>query len=125
MALSPIVVVAGAYCVAIAALVGSFINLAADRLPRHESIVSPRSHCRTCGRILNTVDLLPVAGYLLRGGRCATCGTPIGVASPLVEAACAGAMLAAIVWLGVWPGAFVGLIAVAVIGVAVTSRSMR
>ena len=62
----------GAYAVLVAALVGSFINLAADRVPRGESVVRPRSHCRSCGRVLNFVDLIPVAGYLIRAGRCAT-----------------------------------------------------
>jgi len=46
-------------------------DVAADRVPRGESIVRPRSHCRSCGRLLTVVDLLPVAGYLLRRGRCA------------------------------------------------------
>ena len=55
-----------AYLVLVALLIGSFINLAADRLPRGESVVSPRSHCRSCGRVLNVVDLFPVAGYLVR-----------------------------------------------------------
>ena len=60
------------YFVLVALFVGSFINLAADRLPRGESLVTPRSHCRSCGRVLNVIDLLPVAGYFIRGGRCAT-----------------------------------------------------
>ncbi len=34
-----------AYLVVVALLLGSFINLAADRLPRRESLVRPRSHC--------------------------------------------------------------------------------
>jgi prepilin signal peptidase PulO-like enzyme (type II secretory pathway) len=115
----------GAYCVLFAALLGSFINLAADRLPRGESILTPRSHCRSCGRVLNAVDLLPVLGYLVRGGRCATCATPIGVASPLVEAVCAGSMLAAILWLGLWPGALVGLALVGAGGAVLTGLAMR
>ena len=36
-----------AYLVLVALLLGSFINMAADRLPRHESLVHPRSHCRS------------------------------------------------------------------------------
>ena len=111
----------GAYLVLVALLLGSFINLAADRLPRGESIVRPRSHCRSCGRVLNTVDLAPVAGYLVRGGRCASCGVSIGISSPTVEALCGGAMLASVALLGPWRGAVVGFAAVAVIGVVAIS----
>ena len=109
---------AGAYLVIVALLAGSFINLAADRIPRGESIVRPRSHCRSCGRVLDTVDLVPVAGYLVRGGRCATCRTPIGALSPVVEATCGGCMAWSLIWLGLWPGALVGFLLVAVLGLA-------
>ena len=111
------------YLVLVALLLGSFINLAADRLPRGESLVRPRSHCRSCARLLNMWDLLPVAGYLLRRGRCATCSTPIGVSSPLVEAACGAGMLAALLLFGLYPGGFVGLGAVALIGSVVVAAA--
>lgn len=106
-------------------LVGSFINMAADRLPRGESIVRPRSHCRACGRELNVVDLIPVFGYAIRGGRCATCKTPIGASAPLVEAVTGGLMLAAIGWLGLWPGALTGLALVALWGLLVIGLAFR
>ena len=115
----------GGYLVLVAMLLGSFINLAADRLPRGESLVMPRSHCRLCGRVLNGLDLVPVAGYLLRGGRCATCGIGIGISSPIVEAACGLVMAAAVIRLGLWPGALAGLAAVALIGVGLTTVAMR
>ena len=108
-----------AYLVLVALLVGSFINLAADRVPRGESLLRPRSHCRSCGRVLNAVDLIPVAGYMIRGGRCATCRVPIGGASPLIEAICGGCMAAALVWLGPWMGFAVGSLLIAGIGAAV------
>ena len=107
-----------AYLVVVALLVGSFINLAADRLPRGESVVRPRSHCRTCGRVLDVVDLIPVGGYIVRGGRCAGCGASIGISSPAVEALCGVAMLTSLLLLGHWVGAVAGLGAVVAIGVA-------
>jgi prepilin signal peptidase PulO-like enzyme (type II secretory pathway) len=116
---------AGAYLVVVALFVGSFINLAADRVPRGESVIRPRSHCRSCGRVLNAVDLLPVAGYLLRAGRCASCGVSIGISSPVIEALCGGAMLAALGLLGFWPGALVGFVAIAMVGVAVVLGRLR
>ena len=112
---------AGAYLVLVALLVGSFINMAADRLPRGESVVRPRSHCRSCGRVLDFVDLIPVAGYLIRGGRCATCGASIGVSSPVVEALCGAAVLASVMLLKPWRGAVAGLDGVLVVGLAVIS----
>jgi prepilin signal peptidase PulO-like enzyme (type II secretory pathway) len=114
-----------AYLVLVGLLVGSFINLAADRLPRGESIVRPRSHCRSCGRELNVVDLLPVLGYAIRGGRCATCGTAIGASAPLVEAVAGGLILTAILWLGLWPGALTGLVLVALWGLVVVGFAFR
>src|ERR1700736_2083742 len=110
---------AGAYLVLVGLLLGSFINLAADRVPRGESVIRPRSHCRACGRELNVVDLVPVLGYFLRGGRCATCKTPIGVTAPIVEAVSGGCMLAALAWFGIWPGAIVGMALVALWALAV------
>jgi leader peptidase (prepilin peptidase)/N-methyltransferase len=107
-----------AYLVLIGLMLGSFINLAADRLPRRESLIAPRSHCRSCGRELNFVDLLPVAGYVLRGGRCASCRAAIGASSLAVEAACGAAMLAPLVLLGLWPGTLVGFAAISLVGVA-------
>ena len=118
-------VAVAAYAVLVALFCGSFINMAADRVPRRESVMRPRSHCRACDRQLNTVDLIPVAGYLLRGGRCATCRTPIGVSAPLVEAFAGALMLGAVVWLGVWPGVAVGAVLVACFGLGVVALGVR
>jgi prepilin signal peptidase PulO-like enzyme (type II secretory pathway) len=123
--LSEIATFVAAYLVLVGLLVGSFINMAADRLPRGESIVRPRSHCRACGRELNLVDLIPVLGYAIRGGRCASCKTPIGGSAPLVEAVSGGLMLAAIAWLGLWPGALTGLALVALWGLLVVGFAFR
>lgn len=122
--LAPIGPFVAAYLVLVALMIGSFINLAADRVPRNESVIRPRSHCRACGRTLNVIDLLPVLGYLLRGGRCATCRTSIGVAAPIVEAVSGGCMAAAILWLGLWPGAVAGLGLVALLGLIVTGLAI-
>jgi prepilin signal peptidase PulO-like enzyme (type II secretory pathway) len=114
-----------AYLVLVGLMLGSFINLAADRLPRRESLITPRSHCRSCGRELNVVDLLPVAGYVVRAGRCAGCGAAIGASSPVVEAACGVVMLAPLALLGPWPGALVGFAAVSLVGVAAVGFAFK
>jgi prepilin signal peptidase PulO-like enzyme (type II secretory pathway) len=113
------------YLVLVGLMLGSFINLAADRVPRGESLVRPGSHCRACDRLLNVVDLLPVAGYVVRGGRCASCGVPIGVSAPLIEATSGILILAAIAALGVWPGALVGMGLVAAWGCTVVGLATR
>jgi leader peptidase (prepilin peptidase)/N-methyltransferase len=107
-----------AYLVLVGLMVGSFIGLAADRLPRGESLLHPRSHCSSCGRTLDWVDLIPVGGYVIRRGRCAGCGVAIGAWSPVVEALCGAVMLAPLALLGLWPGALVGFAAVTLVGVA-------
>src|SRR5438132_13610298 len=120
-----IVPVLTAYVVFVGLVLGSFINLAADRMPRGESVVRRRSHCRACGRQLNTIDLLPVLGYVLRGGRCATCRGEIGVSSPIVEVIAGACMTAPVIWLGPWPGAIAGVRLVACWGLGVTSLAAR
>jgi leader peptidase (prepilin peptidase)/N-methyltransferase len=80
------------------AIFGSFLNVVAYRLPRHESIVMPASHCTRCGTPVKPYDNIPILSYLLLRGHCRSCGEPISVRYPLVEALtgalCAGAVLA-------------------------------
>jgi leader peptidase (prepilin peptidase) / N-methyltransferase len=65
---------------------GSFFELAADRLPRGESLLWPPSHCRTCQHRLTVDELIPVISYLAQRGRCGACDTPIGRGVPVREA---------------------------------------
>jgi leader peptidase (prepilin peptidase)/N-methyltransferase len=71
--------------------------------------------------VLSVVDLIPVSGYLIRRGRCASCGVPIGASSPAVEAICGAAMISSVALLGIWPGALVGFAAVSMVGVVAVS----
>ena len=75
-------------------IVGSFLNVCIYRLPRHESLAFPSSHCPACGRSLRWYENIPVLSYVILGGRCRTCRTRISPVYPLVElAACALAIL--------------------------------
>lgn len=65
---------------------GSFVELATDRLPRGESLLWPPSHCTTCYHRLVVDELIPVISYLAQHGRCVACDTPIGSGVPLREA---------------------------------------
>jgi len=80
------------------AIVGSFLNVVTYRLPRHESLITPASHCPKCGTPVKPYDNVPILSWLLLHGHCRGCGASISVRYPLVEAGtavlCVGAVLA-------------------------------
>lgn len=67
-------------------VIGSFLNVVIDRLPRHQSLISPPSHCPECERQLSAWELIPVVSYLVLRGRCRTCGGRIPLRVLMVEA---------------------------------------
>lgn len=69
------------------AVIGSFLNVLADRVPRGMSIVSPPSQCPHCGRRLKPIELIPVLSYLLVRGKCRTCKSHIPIRILFVEIA--------------------------------------
>ncbi|MGA2276695.1 MAG: prepilin peptidase [Terracidiphilus sp.] len=69
---------------------GSFLNVCLSRWPAGESVVTPRSHCRNCGRTLTWWENVPLASWLALRGRCRSCHSWIGWRYPLVEAALGG-----------------------------------
>ena len=56
------------------AVVGSFLNVVAYRLPRGESLVAPRSRCPGCAAAIASYDNIPVVSWLLLRGRYETGG---------------------------------------------------
>jgi leader peptidase (prepilin peptidase)/N-methyltransferase len=64
---------------------GSFLNVCIRRLPKHESIVTPGSHCPRCQTPIRARDNIPVISYLLLRGQCRACGEPISPEYPAVE----------------------------------------
>lgn len=68
-------------------LIGSFLNVCIYRIPRKENIITTRSHCMTCGYVLQWYDLIPLVSYLSLGGKCRKCGVKISLQYPLVELA--------------------------------------
>ncbi|WP_199242543.1 prepilin peptidase [Desulfosporosinus fructosivorans] len=66
-------------------LIGSFLNVVIYRVPRGESIVSPGSHCPTCGHALRAWELIPVVSFLIQRGQCRGCQTRISWRYPAVE----------------------------------------
>ena len=68
-------------------ILGSFLNVCIHRLPREQSVVTPRSACPSCGRLIAWYDNVPVLSYAILRGRCRGCRAPIAARYPLVEAA--------------------------------------
>ena len=73
------------YCSLMGLVVGSFLNVVIYRVPRHLSIVSPRSACPNCHHAIAGRDNIPVIAWLVLRGRCRNCRSPISVRYPLVE----------------------------------------
>jgi leader peptidase (prepilin peptidase)/N-methyltransferase len=66
---------------------GSFLNVCITRLPKHESVVMPRSRCPQCGVPIHWYDNIPLLSFLLLQGRCRSCKQTIPWRYPIVELA--------------------------------------
>jgi leader peptidase (prepilin peptidase)/N-methyltransferase len=75
---------------------GSFLNVCIYRLPRGESIVTPRSRCPVCKEPISWYQNLPLLSWLALRGKCASCAAPISWRYPFVE------LLSGSVTLGFW-----------------------
>jgi len=66
------------------ALIGSFLNVCIYRIPKDESVVTPRSHCG-CGQLIAWYDNIPVLSWLILRGRARCCGRPFSFRYPFIE----------------------------------------
>jgi len=69
----------------IGAIVGSFLNVCIYRLPRHESILFPASHCPNCGKPIKFYDNIPLLSYVVLRGKCRHCKQNISARYPIIE----------------------------------------
>lgn len=77
---------------------GSFLNVVIHRLPLGESVVSPRSRCPGCRKLIPWYLNIPVLSWVLLRARCANCGIRIPVRYPLVELLTAALFTLAVAW---------------------------
>jgi leader peptidase (prepilin peptidase)/N-methyltransferase len=66
---------------------GSFLNVCIVRLPRGESVISPRSRCPKCGHPLRWYENIPLWSWMFLKARCSACRNPISIRYPAVELA--------------------------------------
>ena len=69
------------------ACIGSFLNVVMSRTSAGKSVVHGRSQCRSCARLIEARDLIPVLSYVLLHGRCRHCHSSISWQVPAVEIA--------------------------------------
>jgi leader peptidase (prepilin peptidase)/N-methyltransferase len=94
------------------AIIGSFLNVVAYRLPRGESLLRPASRCPQCETPIKPYDNVPVLGWLWLRGRCRACGAPIPWRYPAVEALTGLLCAAVVLRFGADRDAWLGLVLV-------------
>jgi len=67
------------------AIIGSFLNVCIVRLPKHESLIRPSSHCPHCNKPIRFYDNIPIISYILLRGKCRYCKNRISFRYPVVE----------------------------------------
>ena len=68
------------------AVLGSFYQVIGERLPKNESIISPKySYCPSCKRRLKWYELIPIFSYIIQLGKCRGCKKEISIMYPFIE----------------------------------------
>lgn len=67
------------------ACIGSFLNVVIIRIPKGESVIRPRSHCKSCGLKIDWYFNIPIFSFLLLKGRCIKCGASFSIKYLIVE----------------------------------------
>ncbi|MBI4363243.1 MAG: prepilin peptidase [Candidatus Doudnabacteria bacterium] len=71
--------------IVIGLVVGSFLNVVIHRLHTGGDILSDRSKCTQCGKVLAVLDLIPVISFVWLKGKCRYCQSKLSWQYPIVE----------------------------------------
>jgi len=66
-------------------VIGSFLTVVVDRVPRGASVMAPPSECGACCHRLTAPDMVPIGSWVALRGRCRHCGAPIGIEPLVIE----------------------------------------
>lgn len=101
------------------AAVGSFLNVVIHRVPREQSVVFPTSACPKCGKAIRSFDNVPILSWVILGGKCRSCKSPIAARYPAVE------LFNALLWMLVfWQIGFTPMLPVGLVFVSVIAALM-
>lgn len=75
------------------ALIGSFLNVVINRIPKNKSVITPRSACESCGHQIRWFENIPIVSFISLRGKCSNCSTKISYQYPLIELICGLAAL--------------------------------
>lgn len=78
-------VIACVFAFILGSVLASFSGVIISRIPNHESIVEPPSHCPNCHHVIKWYDNIPILSYLILRGKCRYCKSHIPFSSLLLE----------------------------------------
>ena len=64
---------------------GSFANVCIYRLPKNKQVITGRSFCPKCKKIIKWFDNIPLISFLLLNGKCRKCHKPISLKYFIIE----------------------------------------
>lgn len=67
----------GIAALVLGAVIGSFLAAILVRWPEGRSVARGRSHCDSCGKVLEPGELVPILSWFLVRGKCRGCGAAI------------------------------------------------
>lgn len=73
------------FIIAVGLAIGSFLNVCIYRVPRRDSVITPRSRCLHCGHQLRVWENIPLVSFLILKGRCSQCRGSISWVYPVTE----------------------------------------
>ena len=88
------------YLFVLGAIFGSFANVIILRLPKGESIVTPRSHCGKCKTPVKWFDNIPILSWFILRGKCRHCREPFSFRYAFVEILMGSAFALAFYFIG-------------------------